>query len=572
MKYNIKNINLILFFVFVLLFSTQGYSKDNQIDYSKESISNYFSGIISSNYDSYKDAYKHLNKIQSLKNKHSNYNIQFLRTLILLNKFEQAFKFSESIWSEEDFFFEADIILGLNYLINENYLDAERHFKRLNKISRYNFIFQDFIGNVLISWSKASQNNKLDSFKFINKIPNRYNNIKEIQNSFLKCYFDSQETKNSFEKLIESENYNFSRYNFFLVNYLLSKNRNSEAKKVIANSRKLYNSNILIKETENFIIEKKNKKILNFFNCKNPKNVIAEFFYILANLYSNEKDYKLSNFYLNISLFLNDQFLPNKALMAENFYYQKKYDASKKIYKSIKLIGPAYSWYASKSIAAILLNTHDEKKSISSLEKEFSSLKNKNFEHYYELANFYKDNEYFEKSIEYYSIVLEKIKKNHYLIPKILDRRGTSYERIGKWHKAEKDLTESLKIVPDEPYVLNYLAYSWIEKDINLDKALEMLKRATELRKDDGYIIDSLGWGYYSRKNYIDAEKYLRKAVMLKPLDPIINDHYADALWMLKKDIQARYVWKYVLSLDDTEQKLKESISHKLIFGINKKL
>ena len=131
---------------------------------------------------------------------------------------------------------------------------------------------------------------------------------------------------------------------------------------------------------------------------------------------------------------------------------------------------------------------------------------------------------------------------------------------------------QSLKISPDQPYVLNYLAYSWIEKGINLDKALEMLKRAVKLRKNDGYIIDSLGWGYYAKKNYIDAEKILQEAVKLKPLDPVINDHYADALWMLKKNIQARYVWKYVLGLDETEQKLKESINHKLIFGITKKL
>jgi len=92
------------------------------------------------------------------------------------------------------------------------------------------------------------------------------------------------------------------------------------------------------------------------------------------------------------------------------------------------------------------------------------------------------------------------------------------------------------------------------------------------LRKNDGYIIDSLGWAYYINKNYIIAERFLQRAVQLKPLDPIINDHYADSLWMLNKNIQARYFWKYVLSLDDTEQKLKDSINQKLIFGITKKL
>ena len=158
------------------------------------------------------------------------------------------------------------------------------------------------------------------------------------------------------------------------------------------------------------------------------------------------------------------------------------------------------------------------------------------------------------------------------MVPKILDRRGTSYERIGNWNKAEKDLTKSLSMLPDQPHVLNYLAYSWVEKKINIEQALDMLKRANRLKENDGYIIDSLGWAHYANKNYVDAKRFLQRAVELMPLDPVINDHYADALWMLNKNIQARYLWKYVLNLDETEPKLKENVSKKLIFGITKNL
>ncbi len=167
---------------------------------------------------------------------------------------------------------------------------------------------------------------------------------------------------------------------------------------------------------------------------------------------------------------------------------------------------------------------------------------------------------------------MESINQNHPLLPKILDRRGTSYERLGEWDKAEKDLLKSLEILPDQPHVLNYLAYSWVEKGNNIEKSLEMLEKATNLRKNDGYIIDSLGWANYVNKNYVDAEKFLQRAVELMPIDPIINDHYADVLWMLNKNIQARYFWKYVLSLDEAEQELKDNISKKLIYGIIKKL
>tara|TARA_B100002003_G_C14104233_1_gene531103 strand:- start:884 stop:1228 length:345 start_codon:yes stop_codon:yes gene_type:complete len=114
------------------------------------------------------------------------------------------------------------------------------------------------------------------------------------------------------------------------------------------------------------------------------------------------------------------------------------------------------------------------------------------------------------------------------------------------------------------------LAYTWIDKGINLDEGLEMLKKATKLRENDGYIIDSLGWAYFAKKNYKEAEFFLQRAVELLPSDPIINDHYADTLWMLNKSLQARYFWNNILKLNDTEQKLKDDIKKKLIFGITR--
>ena len=572
MKFLIKKIYIILFLLIILLTATKTFARDSKIQYAGENISNYFLGVISANQSHNKEAFRYLKKVQSIKNKHSQFNVEFIRTLVLLEKFKQAFAFSKNVWSEDELFFETDLLLGLDYFIKKDYISAERHFERLNKISQYNLIFNNFFGNVLIAWTRAFQGNKVESFNFLEKIPSTYHHLKSIQNIFLQCYFDSNDTQKSLEELIENENYNFSRYNFFLVNYLLSKNKTIEAKKIIQNSRKKYSSNLLIRQTEFFLQNDENEKIKNFFNCKNPNDPLAEFFYVIANLYSSEKDYRLSNFYLKISLFLNSKFTPNEALFAENFYYQKKNKESKSIYYSIKSIGPAYSWYASKNIATILLYEKGKEYSLNSLEKDFNLLSNPNFEHYYELANFYKDNEYYKESIKYYSLALKKIKKNHSLVPKILDRRGTSFERLNDWENAEKDLLESLKILPDQAHVLNYLAYSWVDKGINLDRGLEMLKKATELKKNDGYIIDSLGWAYYAKKDYIKAKFFLQKAVELLPSDPIVNDHYADALWMLNKKIQARYFWSNILKLNDVEQELKDMIKKKLIFGIARKL
>ena len=571
MRYFIKKIYFILLLVTILFLDTETFGKDSKVKYSRNNISNYLSGIVSVNQDYTNAAFKYLNKVQSLKNDHSNFNVQFIRTLILLEKFEQAFAFSKDVWLEDEYFFETDLLLGLESFIKKDYLNAEKHFERLNKISRYNLLFDDFLGNILIAWIKASENNKEDSFKFLDKVPERYRNLKKIQNSFLQCYFDTPKAQIAFEQLMNNEDSDFSRYNFFLANYLLFKNKNIEAEKVINLSRKIHRSNLLIKQTENFILTKNSKKIKNLFNCKNPMDVIAEIFYVIANIYSTEKNYQLSNFYLKISFFLNNKFTPNKTLLAENFFYQQKYELSKKIYNSLKSIGPVYSWYASINLAIILSDIEDKEYAVFDLEDEFNLLLNPDLEHNYELANFFKDREYYQESIKYYSLALQNINQNHFLFSKILDRRGTSYERLGDWDNAEKDLKESLRILPDQPHVLNYLGYSWIDRGINIDKALEMIIRANELKKNDGYITDSLGWAFYVKKNYLDAEKFLQRAVEILPLDPIINDHYADTLWMLNKHIQARYFWKHVLGLDTVEQKLKDNVSKKLIFGIANK-
>jgi len=568
MKYFIKAFFIVVILITSSLLKTETLAKNTNFKYSQEDISNYFSGIVSLNQNYTTTGFKYLNKVQSLRNTHSNFNIQFIRSLILLEKFDQAFAFSKSVWREDEPFFDIDLLLGLESFVKKDYINAEKYFKRLNAFSKYNLFFDDFFGNLLTSWIEASKNNQEGSFKFLNEIPERYIHLKNIQKAFLHCYFDTSKTEVAFEDLISSEKNDFSRYNFFLANFFVHKNENTAAEILLENSVNAYNSNLLLKQSLNFIKVGKTKKIKKLFNCKDPADVIAEIFYVTANLYSSQKDHQLSNYYLKISLFLNSQFVPNKTLLAENFYYKKKYEISKDIYNSIRSIGSVYSWYASKSIAMILTETEGKEYSTSVLKSEINLLPNLDFEKYYEIANFYRDNEYYKESINYYSLALKNIESNHHLIPKILDRRGTSYERIGDWEKAEMDLKESIKISPDQPHVLNYLAYSWIEKEINIDQALKMLKRANTLKKNDGYIIDSLGWAYYKNQNYIDAEKFLQEAVEIMPLDPIINDHYADTLWMLKKNIQARYVWNYILSLDNAEQELKDNINKKLIFGI----
>jgi len=127
--------------------------------------------------------------------------------------------------------------------------------------------------------------------------------------------------------------------------------------------------------------------------------------------------------------------------------------------------------------------------------------------------------------------------------------RGICEERSKQWNKAEADMRKALDLQPDQPHVLNYLGYSWIDQGVNLDEGMKMIKRAVEQRPDDGYIVDSLGWAYYRIGNYEEAVKNLERAIDLKPEDPTINDHLGDAYWRVGRTLEAKFQWAHARDL-----------------------
>ena len=141
-------------------------------------------------------------------------------------------------------------------------------------------------------------------------------------------------------------------------------------------------------------------------------------------------------------------------------------------------------------------------------------------------------------------------------------RRGIAYERQKKWPQAEADFKKALELFPEQPQVLNYLGYSWIDMGMNLEEGFKLLRRAVELRPQDGYIVDSLGWAHFKLGHFEDAANYLEKAVDLKPSDPVINDHLGDAFWKTGRKLEAKFQWNHARDLkpeaDDLARILKK--------------
>ena len=560
-KLSIKLIAQILFVI--IFFSTLHAKKPDKFN-SGGHISDYFSGILLLNDNQYKKSYKFLKKLNGLEESHSNYSSRYLFSLVNLGKFNEAFDYSKKLEKRKLGNFESDLIIGIYYLKNEQYDLAQEYFLKL-KNRKSHFIFNDFVSNSLLNWASFKNLDLNSAQNKISAIDSKFKNLRNIQNVFLHCFYKSAKTEFFFEKLVSNEEIDFSRYNYFYATYLLNVGQIEKAKKVLNFSLKLYPRNLLLNQ---YKLDLDNDKYENNFNCQNLSHVVAEILYITANALSSQYIYTFSNFYLNLSKYLNNNFHSINALLAENFYKTNNLEQAKKIYDEIEKKGTAFLWYVAKQNAKILVKEQKKEKALKILTDAYEKLPEKGIYEKFDYAKFLKNNEEFKNSIKFYTEIIQTIKKDHPLYPKATDGRGVAYERIGEWDKAEKDLLSSLKAKPDQAYVINYLAYSWIEKGVKIAQSLEMLKRANNLESNDPYIIDSLGWALFKLERYNESKNYLQSAVKLMPADPIINDHYGDVLWKNGNKIQARYYWKYVLNLKDTEKDLKNNIKNKLISGL----
>ena len=533
-----------------------------QVDFDEKNIANYFSGSVSLNNNDNFQAVKYFNSTKNLKNTHENFNRNYIISLVLDGKVAKSVSELKAT-SEQKYsnFFNLNLILILEEIKRNNFDKAKAKLINLEKFEQDGKL--EFVLYRTIKRYTELFLNKKTSKNDINEL----GNIGEITNAFEKCYLGEMDTEKSFINLINSDDGDFSRYLFFYVNYLISNEKFELAKKHVLKVNFL-NSNLITAQTKQWILEENYKDFSKIFSCKNHNHLISEFLYLIANLYSSEGYYMESNFYLKLSHYMNPRFNFNLSLLLDNYLEINKIKEAKEIINKFKEKNESYYWYGLKQQANIISDKEGEKKAFEFIKSKFNKINNPNIKLKYDLANFAKNSKLYEISIKYYSEILKELDNQSNLYAKILYRRGGSYERIGNYKKADDDLLNSLNINSNDPYVMNYLGYSWLERNINIKEAFILLEKANKKKKDDPYITDSIGWAYYLTGNFNKAEKFLRKAVLLMPDDPIVNDHYGDILWKLNRKIEARYFWKSVLKLEETEEEMRNKIKQKLIIGL----
>ncbi len=292
---------------------------------------------------------------------------------------------------------------------------------------------------------------------------------------------------------------------------------------------------------------------------------MAEVFYGLGEALTGEGGISIGALYLQMALYLRPDFPFALAALANVYETTKRHSEAIAIYDRI---GPGTPLETSVEIRkAINLNLLDRTDEAKELLDRLMSRNPGDLRIYDAVGTILRGRKRYEEAVDYYTraiALIPKPEKHHW---QYWYARGTSYERIKKWPLAEADLKKALQLSPDQPLVLNYLGYSWIDQNRNLKKGLAMIEKAVALKPDDGYIVDSLGWAHYRLGNYKDAVRFLERAVELRPEDPVLNDHLGDALWRVNRIREARYQWQHALTLNPEPEEL-DRIKLKLEKGL----
>jgi len=302
-----------LLVVLGIFYQTTTYSKSASFnEFNSRDLTNYFSGIVAFENKNNSDALKFFNASKILLKKHNKYLKRYTYSLVLENKVAQAINVIKNATNEGNSdFFDAYMLLIADSLKTNNldqaekYLDLSLKFQNQN---RFNLVIFETLRQYLYTF----KNKKILSNK------KNFGNISIINQAFQRCYLKKESTRSSFLNLINNPDGDYSRYIFFYINFLIENNKIDEAK-TVANQIEYINSTLLLSQSKSWVENEQFKEFSKIFSCNNHNDIIGEFLFLISNLYSSEDDIKKSNFYLNLSNYLNPKFILNSTLVAENF-------------------------------------------------------------------------------------------------------------------------------------------------------------------------------------------------------------------------------------------------------------
>ncbi len=296
-----------------------------------------------------------------------------------------------------------------------------------------------------------------------------------------------------------------------------------------------------------------------------PTEGLAEVFYAIGDALTGENNAEIGLVYLRIALFLKPKFPLANLAVGEVYDKMERYEKAIDSYSRVPESSPI--WVNVQIRKAYVLNSLEKNDDAKNLLEGLAKRTAAGTRAYDALGGIMRSSQRYKEAEHYYTRAIELLKKPEKRHWTLFYSRGVSRERLKNWKDAESDLKMALKLSPDQPLVLNYLGYSWVDQGTNLKRAMDLIRKAVKLKPDDGYFVDSLGWAHYRLGSYKKAAKQLERAAELRPDDPVINDHLGDAYWRVKRFLEAKYQWSQALTLEP-EPEDEKKINQKLVDGL----
>ena len=281
---------------------------------------------------------------------------------------------------------------------------------------------------------------------------------------------------------------------------------------------------------------------------KTPQDGAGEVLYGLGAAGGRQGDELAAMIYLRLSLYLAPENSLAMITLGDTYSRLKQNEEAIDVYEMVPATSPLKG-NADIQTGLTLDSLGKSDEAIQHL-KSILSAKPDDVEALTTLGNIQREQKKFDDAIATYTKAVDATPPDDKSMWGLLYFRGIAYERAKQWPKAEADFQHALSLNPDQPLILNYLGYSWVDQGLHLDDGFKMLRRAVSLRPEDGFIVDSLGWAHFKLGDYDEALKELERAIALKPSDPTINDHLGDAYWRSGRKLEAQFQWNHARNLN----------------------
>lgn len=452
----------------------------------------------------------------------------------------------------------ARIVLGLKAFREGRLADARENLRKAAFTP-----VGELTSGLLVAWIFAREH-KLDlALKALDILDNNdaFANFKLLHSALVSDFVNDRAKADDLYKQVYDQAGSSLRVVQAYGNYLQRQGREADARKVYEEFLASAPRNPLVTAAEASL--KQGAKVEPFI--PDAASGMAEALFNLASALTDDQSIDVSLIYTQLALSLKPGFPVAQTLLGEIYEDTKRYGKAIEAYETIEKSSPLHS-SAEIQIASNLNNLDKDEDAIARLSKLVVAEPG-NYDAWVARGNIERLHEKWSDAAVSYTRALELEKDPAKQQWTTLYFRGIAFERAGEWPKAEADFRAALKSEPEQASVLNYLGYSMIEKGLNLQEALGMVEKAVDLKPNDGYIVDSLGWAHYQLGDYEEAVKHLERAVELRPEDPTINDHLGDAYWRVGRRLEAQFQWRHAKD-SKPEAKDLEVIEKKLSEGL----